>query len=739
MKLVWRGANTLDFNCWDYRGGRSLRSQPGLNLVKAVTEVLFLREAGEIHSFRLSWNAHESLTSFVHIWVRHTVSCNLRVLDLCVASSGEGTHLPDKLLTCSTLETLRLSGGSLLVVAPSDVCLPKLEHLCLVDTAFDSDDSFRCLSDCKDRKLEIDAPALEVFDFSDSQMKELSMKRLTSVNEVKVDLHEHSETYLDNGISIGLCDSILNLIEGVKCAKSLTLNQLVVQGLSHASTPLSAMFERLTILDVECPCCHWSSLSAILANSIQLQVLNISMVTCYTCIDVDGYCTSKESWKDPKDVPVCLSQSLEEVSCDVESYLCDGINEYFAMLRYILKHGVLMRSVDLAFGYLASEVKTTGGDIGIAQKFKCLGLLRYAEPYCKENWQESRSKVENDYWRNSVIGFVLGASPPFSVMNKAAAASLVAEDFVWRFESTEMTALVHCLQALIWVRVPATLTVMEVRKQMLLVIGVDDSDYIAYRQSCVSVVSMASPAKNVSAVGEDASSAAAAEAMDVFRLIQAHQENAARLPPVEEIKTVLHHSLRGMLSTFSHKYEGYPSGSMVDFACDAYGSPILAVSSLAFHTKVAESDKDAIRTAYLARHPNAFWVDFGDFHFVRIDPKVIRYVSGVATAALGAGEFSKEEFAAAKVDPIYQFSKPIASHMNEDHADDTKLIVQHSTSVPVDFAYILDVDSLGLNVKAGYQGNTLKLRIPFPRRAADRKDVKTLIVEMLQAARDRDN
>ncbi|XP_028118968.1 uncharacterized protein LOC114316516 [Camellia sinensis] len=33
------------------------------------------------------------------------------------------------------------------------------------------------------------------------------------------------------------------------------------------------------------------------------------------------------------------------------------------------------------------------------------------------------------------------------------------------------------------------------------------------------------------------------------------------------------------------KYEGYPSGSMVDFACDAYGSPILAISSLAVHTK----------------------------------------------------------------------------------------------------------------------------------------------------------
>ncbi|CAK7341431.1 unnamed protein product [Dovyalis caffra] len=260
-------------------------------------------------------------------------------------------------------------------------------------------------------------------------------------------------------------------------------------------------------------------------------------------------------------------------------------------------------------------------------------------------------------------------------------------------------------------------------------------------------------------------------AANVFQLIQTHQEKAARLPPVEEIRTVLNQSTRGMLSTFSQKLEGYPSGSLVDFACDADGSPILAVSSLAVHTKdllanpkcsllvakdpedrtdlvitlhgdaipVSEKDITAARTTFLAKHPDAFWVDFGDFQFLRIEPKVVRYVSGVATALLGSGEFSKEEYQSAKVDPIAQFAKPVASHMNRDHGEDTKLIVQHSTSIPVDSAYMLDVDSLGFNVKAVYQGNTYKLRIPFPRRAEERKDVKTLIVEMLQAAKSQIN
>ncbi|KAF5941265.1 hypothetical protein HYC85_022432 [Camellia sinensis] len=292
----------------------------------------------------------------------------------------------------------------------------------------------------------------------------------------------------------------------------------------------------------------------------------------------------------------------------------------------------------------------------------------------------------------------------------------------------------------------------------------------------LSLLAMASSSSSSSSTQSPTQNASAADStaeFNVFQLIQAHQVRlrlqgkAARLPSVEEIRTVLDHSLRGMLSTFSQKYEGYPSGSMVDFACDAYGSPILAISSLAVHTKdllanpkcsllvakdpedrtdliitlhgdvvsVSENDREAICTAYLARHPNAFWVDFGDFQFVRIEPKVVRYVSGVATASLGSGEFSKEEYRAAKVDPIYQFSKPIASHMNKDHAEDTKLIVQHSTSIPVirntpliisfsydkqlaradhsnkpmlstwikpglvDFAHMLDLDCLGFNVK----------------------------------------
>ncbi|KAI8020783.1 hypothetical protein LOK49_LG03G03822 [Camellia lanceoleosa] len=89
------------------------------------------------------------------------------------------------------------------------------------------------------------------------------------------------------------------------------------------------------------------------------------------------------------------------------------------------------------------------------------------------------------------------------------------------------------------------------------------------------------------------------------------------------------------------KYEGYPSGSMVDFACDAYGSPILAISSLAVHTKDLVANPKC--SLLVAKDPK----DRTDL-IITLHGDVLRM-----------------------------------SHMNKDHAEDTKLIVQHSTSIPV--------------------------------------------------------
>lgn len=98
------------------------------------------------------------------------------------------------------------------------------------------------------------------------------------------------------------------------------------------------------------------------------------------------------------------------------------------------------------------------------------------------------------------------------------------------------------------------------------------------------------------------------------------------------------------------------------------------------------------------------------------------------------GSISAADYAAAAPDPIAPFSAPVAGHMNADHAESTAAMVRHYVGISVDSAAILSLDSLGMNVACTRGGQSFKARLPFPRRAEDRKGIKDLIVEMTRAA-----
>ncbi|CAM9324584.1 unnamed protein product [Ascophyllum nodosum] len=223
----------------------------------------------------------------------------------------------------------------------------------------------------------------------------------------------------------------------------------------------------------------------------------------------------------------------------------------------------------------------------------------------------------------------------------------------------------------------------------------------------------------------------------------------------------------GVLSTNSQSLEGYPSGSVVGFALDDDGRPLFAFSSMSSHTrdllsdsrvsltvtaanfkgaadgrvsligdarKVPDEDLASVREMYKAKHPKAYWIDFGDFSLMRMDTiKVMRFVGGFAMA----GNVEPADYMATKPDPIVEFSTPILTHMNDDHSNTTKAMVQHfiTGGVEVTSAQITAVDRLGMYVLVGMgDGQSGKLRLPFPRPAESRADVKTLIVEMTNAA-----
>ena len=218
---------------------------------------------------------------------------------------------------------------------------------------------------------------------------------------------------------------------------------------------------------------------------------------------------------------------------------------------------------------------------------------------------------------------------------------------------------------------------------------------------------------------------------------------------------------------------------MVGFAPDKDGRPLFVFSGMSSHTQdilvdpkcsltvaqkgftgaadgrvnlmgTCERIKDEKEIAeakevYLQKHPGAFWVDFGDFFWYRLDVQAIRFVGGFARA----GTVTSEEYYEASPDPIMAFGGHVAQHMNDDHMDSTIAMVEHY--VPglkadgyVKEAEITSVDSLGMFVKITRdpendtqlpgQPKQFKLRLPFPRKVTERKDVKTVIVEMTQAS-----
>jgi len=254
------------------------------------------------------------------------------------------------------------------------------------------------------------------------------------------------------------------------------------------------------------------------------------------------------------------------------------------------------------------------------------------------------------------------------------------------------------------------------------------------------------------------------EAQAIQMKIREHQQSAARISKPEEVRTLVEYSTGfGVMSTISKDF-GFPAGSVVGFALDE-GLPFFVFSGMSQHTqdilvdprfsltitskdfkgaqdgrtslmgeieKVPQEDVERLKELYLKKHPDAFWVNFGDFNYFRMkELKDIRFVGGFAIA----GGCTPEEYLKAQPDPVAAYSSHVIGHMNEDHADATAAMVKHYIcGCDVENAEIVSMDSLGMSVKVTIMGDTGKLRLPFIRKVEDRKDLKNIIVEMTQAS-----
>jgi Putative heme iron utilization protein len=250
-----------------------------------------------------------------------------------------------------------------------------------------------------------------------------------------------------------------------------------------------------------------------------------------------------------------------------------------------------------------------------------------------------------------------------------------------------------------------------------------------------------------------------------------HQQNAPKLGFAIDVRTLVQYNHGfAVISTNSKSNEGYPNGSVVGFAPDEDGNPVFIFSGMSSHTQdilkdprcsltvaskqfkgaadgrvnlmgkvklVPPEEREAAKAIYLKKHPGAFWVDFGDFNWFRMEIERINFVGGFARA----GSVSPEEYRNVKPDAISEFGVHIASHMNDDHQDSTIAMIESQVpGINATEAIITSVDSLGMFVKVtrspvgSEEKQQFKMRLPFPRKAESRKDVKDIIVEMTRSA-----
>lgn len=229
--------------------------------------------------------------------------------------------------------------------------------------------------------------------------------------------------------------------------------------------------------------------------------------------------------------------------------------------------------------------------------------------------------------------------------------------------------------------------------------------------------------------------------------------------PVFAARGLLRAARRASLATLVES--GAPYVSLIGMATDGDGAPLLLVSDLARHTRnlkresrasvlladvgagdplahprvtligtTREVDKAAGKERWLARQPeSAMYYDFADFRMLRLEPEGGHLVAGfgrivdLAWDALAAVGPAAEALAQAEAG--------IVAHMNEDHADATRLYATKLLGAPDGEWSFQGVDPFGCEL--GLAGRALYL--PFDEPAASAGDVRKRLVELVVRAR----
>jgi heme oxygenase (biliverdin-IX-beta and delta-forming) len=235
----------------------------------------------------------------------------------------------------------------------------------------------------------------------------------------------------------------------------------------------------------------------------------------------------------------------------------------------------------------------------------------------------------------------------------------------------------------------------------------------------------------------------------------------------ERARTLVHLGRVASLSTLSRKQPGFPFGSVMPYASDGNGRPIFLISTMAMHThnlladprasllvtqpeasgdplgasrvtllgKVLAIERAEIaeaRELYLARYENSkYWVDYEDFSFYRMEVVDVYYVGGFGVM----GWISAGEYQTARPDPLADVAAGIIEHTNTDHKEALILLARRLAGIEAQEAAMTSVDRLGFYLRLKTQEGVRGARINFPREVNTPGDARSVLVGMLQQAR----
>lgn len=223
------------------------------------------------------------------------------------------------------------------------------------------------------------------------------------------------------------------------------------------------------------------------------------------------------------------------------------------------------------------------------------------------------------------------------------------------------------------------------------------------------------------------------------------------------------------LCTIAREPAGYPYGSFVTYAIQA-GHPVFLISTLAEHTRnlaadprasllIAESDHEdplangrvtlighcraledeegrrEAREAFLASHPNAaYYADYGDFSWWRLDVAWIRYIGGYGRMSW----VEPVDWSSAEPDPLAGHARGIIEHMNTDHA---AALLDYcrafSRATDASAASMTGVDRYGFEMSVTTGRGPRPVRLAFSHPISTPEQAREELVALAKRARER--